>query len=428
MAAPQTITYATAGQASATAAFMGHARMTPQIDALTQPEKDMITAAATTAGRLQLTLSVNGMRSHHLFPATDHPHVPVAMPCYMIALPDPTDPTDPTRQGPSLLFVPIFSIQMDPMHHPQAHAAPAPRVATHMLADQPRPFVMEQQFQPLHTDPRTWGAAAIQALQLNGFSHAGRLQQVQAVLDNISPDTRHALITIHGASEMTPQDLVAKLEATYPLARSSASARGEVKDRACTNDQSWTDFVNKQLSDLINTYGSNTLSELLRGKTQAYIADWTKDAATMIVYSSPARVRATVAGSAAAWIEAVTDQATLLALLGTLHALDGTSSLFRRSGPQIATGAYLAQPAPPTQVLAVPTDPTAAMRAELEQLRASVATMTTELKSRSKGRPAPDFSKPWQPRYGLCRTCAAAPKSVNGTGPQMHWKRDCPDA
>ena len=133
MAAPQTITYATAGQASATAAFMGHARMTPQIDALTQPEKDMITAAATIAGRLQLTLSVNGMRSHHLSPATDHPHVPVAMPCYMIALPDPADPTDPARQGQSLLFVPIFSIQMDPMHHPQAHAAPAPRVATHML-------------------------------------------------------------------------------------------------------------------------------------------------------------------------------------------------------------------------------------------------------------------------------------------------------
>ena len=273
--------------------------MTPQIDALTQPEKDMITAAATTAGRLQLTLSVNGMRSHHLFPATDHPHVPVAMPCYMIALPDPADPTDPARQGQSLLFVPIFSIQMDPMHHPQAHAAPAPRVATTMLADQPRPFVMEQQFQPLHTDPRTWGAAAIQALQLNGFSHAGRLQQVQAVLDNISPDTRHALITIHGASEMTPQDLVAKLDATYPLARSSASARGEVKDRACTNDESWTDFVNKQLSDLINTHGSNTLSELLRGKTQAYIADWTKDAATMmsiLIASARPRHRGRVRG------------------------------------------------------------------------------------------------------------------------------------
>ena len=249
MAAPQTITYATAGRATAMAAFMAHARMAPQIDALTQPEKDMITAAATPAGRLQLTLSVNGMRSHHLFPATDHPHAPAAMPCYMIALPDPADPNDPALQGPSLMFVPIFSIQMDPMHHPQAHAAPAPRVAT-MLADQPRPFVMEQQFQPLHTDPRAWGAAAMQALQLNGFSHAGRLQQAQAVLDNVFPDTRHALITIHGASEMTPQELVAKLIATCPLARSSASTRAEVKDRACTNDQSWTDFVNKQLSNL----------------------------------------------------------------------------------------------------------------------------------------------------------------------------------
>ena len=150
------------------------------------------------------------------------------------------------------------------------------------------------------------------------------------MLDNISPDTRHALITIHGASEMTPQDLVAKLEATYPLARSSASARGEVKDRACTNDQSWTDFVNKQLSDLINTYGSNTLSELLRGKTQAYIADWTKDAATMIVYSSPARVRATVAGSAV-WVlaglgsrlpfEAEVGEEAVVVGAGELHGL-----------------------------------------------------------------------------------------------------------
>ena len=104
----------------------------------------------------------------------------------------------------------------------------------------------------------------------------------------------------------------------------------------------------------------------------------------MMIHSSPTRVRATITGSAAAWIQAVTDQATLMTLLGTLHALDGTSSSFRRSGPQIATGAHLAQPAPPTQALAVPTDPTAAMRAELEQLRASVATMTTELKSRSQ--------------------------------------------
>ena len=90
----------------------------------------------------------------------------------------------------------------------------------------------------------------------------------------------------------------------------------------------------------------------------------------MLVASARARHRN---GSAAAWIQAVTNQATLLTLLGTLRALDGTSSLFRRSRPQAATGACLAQPAPPTQMLAVHTDPTAAMKAELEQLRASAA-------------------------------------------------------
>ena len=177
-----------------------------------------------------------------------------------------------------------------------------------------------------------------------------------------------------------------------------------------------SDFVNKLLADHVKTFGSSTLAAVLANKDAEGRKIWVQDAAALIIYAMPPRHRSAITTSAEAWVTETETQAHLVSLMAKLNSLDTTAAMFNK--PIQGAGVY-----PVAPIAGEPTsgNDVATLRAEIAQLRAEAAKAGS-----NRGRPPIDFSKPWEAKFGPCRTCRDDPQSVGSTGAREHWRKDCP--
>ena len=410
MANPVT-SYFTPGRGTITEPFYGGTRLAPQLALITQDEQDMITAALSGSGRLAIEMRIIGLVAAAMFPAQAHPHLLQPHQCYMVMLPDPGAPTDDSRNGNSILHIPTNHVSVDPQRFPQTGATATAAAAAPTILATPTPFVAEDKFVANITEPKTWAREIKRLLVMNKYAGVDEEERVQQVLDNVEENTALGLVSIHGARDLSADAVLALITQLYPLKASGVLRQHDLRSRKATNDEAVTTFVNKLLSDWIQSYGVATLDQALTGLDSAAIKVWVQTAAALLVYSLPARHQAAATSSATAWVSAVETKTDLLALMVTLCDLDAAALQFSKKARPQSSGVYVAAPASPRDK-------------ELETLIAKIAELEA---AGQRNRRAPiDFSKPWQAKFGLCNTCKDDPQSTTGQGPREHWRKDCP--